>query len=185
MAARILVAVLLSLAGAPVLRADSLSVLRDFCEGARLVDAAHERWAEDLPEGNSNWRVIEMHREMLLSRRASGRDLCQPDSAVSDAVQRLGLEPLERAEVWMMGDSTLPMLDSAVGEAAGLADVKSGLRRQLRSGDRFMSVETLLLFTEAKIYLTRAFLGALDARRDLEGERLDMREWLTRTGSGP
>ena len=48
-----------------------------------------------------------------------------------------------------------------------------------------MSVETLILFTEAKIYLTRAFLGALDARRDLEGERLDMREWLTRTGSGP
>lgn len=168
-----LVAVLLSLAVAPVLRADSLSVLRHFCEGARLMDAAHERWAEDLPEGNSNWRLIELHRE-----RPTLHHTCRPDSA-------FGLEPLERAEVWLMGRGALPMLDSVVGEAAGLADVKSGLKRKFRSRNRFMSVETLLLFTEAKIYLTRAFLGALDARRDLEGERLDMREWLTRTGSGP
>ena len=182
MVARMLVAVLLSLAVAPVLRADSLSVLKDFCEGARLLDAAYERWAEDLPEGNSNWQLIGMHRSQV-ERRAAAADLdsCRPDP---DSVVTQVLEPLERAEVWLMGESTLPMLNSVIGEAAGQANVESGLRRKLRN-DRFMSVETLLLFTESKIYLTRAFLGALDARRDLERERLNLREWLTRTGSGP
>lgn len=161
MVARILVAVLLSLAGAPVLQADSLGVLNDFCEGERLLDAAYERWAEDLPEGNGNWTVIEMHRFQVAQRGPSGVSfVCRTESGTTIIGWRAA-----RAEAWTMHPSTVPMLDSVIAEVDGMARVKSGLKRQLRN-DRFMSVETLVLFTKSKIHFTRAFLGALDVMRE-------------------
>lgn len=172
MVARILVPVLLSLAGAPVLQADSLSVMLDFCEGMRLRNAAYERWAEELPESNGNWRVIDNWR---LGREALGvaPPVCHLDFAIDSATaQRLARV---RTDAWLMTPSTLSMLRSLMTEVAGMANVETGLDRRDRTG-RFMSVATLLLFTEARIYLTRAFLGALDAKRDLDLARLNIRD---------
>ena len=167
MIARILVAVLLSLAGAPVVQADSLSVLNDFCEGVRLQDAAFERWADDLPEGNGNWGLIEMHRVQVAERGPSGMPL---------VCAMAGNELIAGtfAETWVMSSSTLLHLDALMREADGMADV-TGLKRRQQS-DRFMSVETLVLFSKSKIHFTRAFLGVLDVMRDQEAKRLNIRD---------
>ena len=168
MVARILVAVLLSLAGAPVVQADSLSVLNDFCEGVRLQDAAFERWADDLPEGNGNWGLIESHRAGRARIEAHNRSTSFNTCFPSDIERALFGGPLERAEFWLSTPAVLPMLYSSLEESDSMADARAGL------GYRFMSVETLVLFTKSKIHLARAFFGALDVIR--EAKRLNIRD---------
>ena len=158
MIVQIVVAALLSLAVSPVLQADSLD---DFCESLRLEDLAYERWAEDLPESNRNWESVELHRKVM-----GMNDLhCGANGLVhaSSYVKRV---------LWLSDKtaaSNLMMLESHMKQLESFADARSGLDRLKQSG-RFMSVETLLLFAEAKIYATRAFLGAAATVRERELE---------------
>lgn len=135
MVARIFVAVLLSLAGAPVLQADSLS---DYCHSRRLFEAAAEQWIKDAPEHPDAVGLAEWVRAW--------------DDAYCD---RLG----ENAGFWLrseMGVNNLSLVDNQVLLTTEYADPKRGIKM------REMSVETLLLFAEASIYAVRAFYGLLD-----------------------
>lgn len=60
MVARILVAVLPSLAVAPVLQADCLS---DYCESRRLLGAGLFQWAKDMPGNSEALATAELYRE--------------------------------------------------------------------------------------------------------------------------
>lgn len=131
-------------ASAPVLvqrlpsGADSLN---DFCESERLRSLAFERGAEDAPES-------EMAKDQIARERRKPKHVaCDPDSQ------------LDWTDSWLnrnTAGSTLSMLESTLWGAEDLADAKAGLSY------RQMSVETLLLFTGARVYAQRAFWGALD-----------------------
>lgn len=143
MIVQIVVAVLLALAVAPAMQADSRS---DFCESVRLRDLAFERWAEDAPDDRDLLRLHEMRASV------AEETYCSPDSGFAST-----------RWWWATGKVTiLGMLHSVLGEMESMADVHTGLT------SRQMSVETLLLFTEARIYAQRAFLGALEEARSLE-----------------
>lgn len=142
MVARIVVAVLLSLAGAPVLQADSLS---DYCHSIRLSAAAAEQWVKDVPENPDAVELAEW----------TG---AKEDDPYCD---RLG----ESAGFWLRSEmvvSNLSLVDGQVLLTRKYADPKQGIVL------REMSVETLLLFAEAEIYAMRAFYGLLDELAERE-----------------
>ena len=137
---------------APVLRQRLPSrsySLNDFCESERLRSLAFERWAEDAPKS-------EVAKDQIARERSKPKHVaCDPDSQ------------LDWTDSWLnrnTAGSTLSMLESTLWGAEDLADVKAGLSY------RQMSVETLLLFTGARIYAQRAFWGALDEAK-LDEER--------------
>ena len=137
MIAYILVAVLLSLAGAPVLQADSRS---DYCESVRLERAAKEQWAKDAPESEPAKKAVEAARRKKVV--ACGN-------------------PATAARLWHSA-ATLRLLHRHMEVLRVYADVA-----QLAGGggSSRMSVKALLLFVEARIYAIRAFEGLLDEMR--------------------
>lgn len=144
MVARILVAVLLSLAGAPVLQADSLD---DFCESRRLRLLAFERWAEEIQAAPES---VQFRNRGLIAQglEDSAKVICGDDDARARA-----------RRVWMSpgtSSTTLSMMYHRLAHLEDMADARVGLT------SRQMSVETLLLFAEARIYAIRAFTVALE-----------------------
>ena len=136
--------------------------LDDFCESERLQSLAFERWAEDAPESEVAKAQIAWARW-----KPKPHVLCDPDSQLSRWIHGpgQGRRPQENwTDSWQRSlnlnrntaGSALSMLETNLWVAEDFADVEAGL------SDRQMSVETLLLFTEARIYAQRAFWGALD-----------------------
>ena len=157
MVARILVAVLLSLAGAPVLQADSRS---DYCESARLASLAHDLWAKELP-GARDTRTRELFRSAIEHQRTVKRPVhervCNPQDANFDTFWGDG--PAVALE--------LSILHQHLKQLEKLTDIRDGLRV------KGMSARTLALLFEARVYATRAFDRAL--REGLDRESGDRR----------
>ena len=136
------VVVVLSLAVAPAMQADSLS---DYCESERLFRVAAEQWAKDRPESDKAEDLVErVRREAGAERRRQRAPSC--------------VDLAETARMWHNPNvvaSTLNFLNTNRNYKATYAKVEYSARR----GD--MSVKALLLFVESHIYAIRAFEGRL------------------------